>query len=171
MRRIVFALIATFSAFLLAVTAAPVATAQQDTTVTADRSPPHRRRCRCRRTTSVGSRRFEIRETGKFRVTGQGDHLPGQARSILKKSSRKAGRYRSSKRTGPTATGASAINFDGRIGTHFRLFLQKTDRNRATTFYIGKIVATDRPIATWAPPSAGPTARRRVSRRSRCRRR
>src|SRR5688500_9744594 len=38
MRRIVFALIATFSSFLLAGTVAPVATAQQDTTITPDRN-------------------------------------------------------------------------------------------------------------------------------------
>ena len=140
MRRIVFALIATFSAFLLAAAIAPVATAQQDTTITSDRAsastapvgrlPAHVVR---------GLKAFEIRQTGKFRVTGKAITYRGKP-VVLKKSNRKVGNYRFVKQDRTNREGRFAINFDGPIGTHFRLFLRKTDRNRATTFYLGKII-------------------------------
>ncbi len=59
---------------------------------------------------------------------------------VLKKSSRKAGPYRYVGKDRTNSEGQFAVDFDGRVGTHFKVFLKKTDRNRATAFYIGKIV-------------------------------
>lgn len=145
MRRIVFALVATFSSFLLAATvapAAPAATAQQDRTITdsTDRAgvatttegrlPPHIiRRLRA----------FEIRDTGRFRVAGKAITYRGKP-VVLKKSQRKVGGYRFVKQDRTDSEGRFSMSFDGPVGTHFRLFLRETPRNRATTFYLGRIV-------------------------------
>lgn len=140
MRRIVFALIATITAFLLAAAASPAATAQPDATISTDRTaattavegqlPPHVIR---------PLKAFEIRNTGRFRVTGKAITYKNKV-VLLKKSDRKVGGYRPYKRDRTSGDGRFRINFDGKIGTHFRLFLRETPRNRATTFHIGKIV-------------------------------
>jgi hypothetical protein len=143
MRRIVFALIASFSAFLLAATvapSAPAATAQRDTTISTERTaaetasagrlPPHVvRRLKA----------FEIRQTSKFRVTGKAITYRGKP-VVLKKSNRRVGGYRFVKQDRTDAEGRFAMNFDGRVGTHFRIFLRATERNRATNYYIGRII-------------------------------
>ncbi len=141
MRRIVFTLIATFSAFLLAATVAPVATAQQDITTTTDRTSADRTSERVLPFHDVRRlRAFEVGDRGKFRVVGKAITYRGKV-VVLKKSNRKVGGYRFYKqeRTGRDG-GRFSINFDGKFGTHFRLFLKRTNGYRATTFYLGKIV-------------------------------
>ena len=140
MRRIVFALIATFSAFLLAAAVAPAATAQQETTITTDRTSAS--------ITTEGAlpahdvrrlRAYEVRNTGKFRVAGKAVTYRGKP-VVLKKSNSKVGGYRFVKQDRTSPEGRFAMTFDGKVGTHFRIFLRATPRNRATTFYLGKIV-------------------------------
>jgi hypothetical protein len=140
MRRIVFALIATLSAFLLAAAVAPAATAQQETTVATDRTSAI--------TTREGAlpahdvrrlRAYEIRNTGKFRVVGKAVTYRRKP-VVLKKSNTKVGGYRFVKQDRTSPEGRFAMTFDGNIGTHFRIFLRATERNRATTYYLGKIV-------------------------------
>jgi hypothetical protein len=141
MRRIVFALIATFSALLLAATIAPAATAQQDFTVTTERTAADRTSERVLPFHDVRRlRAFEIGDRGKFRVVGKAITYRGK-QVILKKSNRKVGGYKFYKADRAARdTGRFSINFDGKFGTHFRLFLKRTPRYRATTFYLGKIV-------------------------------
>ncbi|MDZ5622749.1 hypothetical protein [Nocardioides bizhenqiangii] len=140
MRRMIFALIATFSAFLLAATVAPAATAQQDASITTDRTsvstatvgerPPHVVR---------GLKAYEIRNTGRFRVVGKAITYRGKP-VVLKKSNRKLTGYRFVKQDRTSPEGRFAMNFDGPVGTHFRIFLKATPRNSATNFYLGRIV-------------------------------
>ena len=140
MRRTIFALVAMFSSTLIAVSAAPAdARAAVDTrgdhgAVTAATIPGALPAHDVRRLKA-----FEIRQTGRFRVTGKAVTYRRKD-VILKKSSRKAGPYHYVDKDRTDAEGRFAINFDGRIGTHFKIFLKRTDHNRATAFYIGKIV-------------------------------
>ncbi len=139
MRRIAFALIATVSAFLLAATVAPAATAQDAAIVTdrtsAGTAPEGRLPAHVVRRLKA----FEIRDTGRFRVTGKAVTYRGKP-VVLKKSNRKVGGYRFVGQDRSSREGRFAMNFDGPVGTHFRIFLKATQRNRATTFYLGKIV-------------------------------
>lgn len=139
MRRTTLGLIALFSSALLAFGSAPAGAratvdARDTTGLAAVRGeaplPPHDvRRLKA----------FEIRDTGRFRVTGKAVTYRGKD-VILKKASRKAGPYRYAGKDRTDRNGRFAINFSGRIGTHFRVVLKRTPRNRATTYYIGRIV-------------------------------
>ena len=138
MRRTSLGLIALFSSALLAFTVAPVdARAALDTRGAIapaakgeDPLPAHEvRRLKA----------FEIRDTGRFRVTGKAVTYRGKD-VILKKSGREDGPYRYAAKDRTDGEGRFAINFGGPIGTHFRVFLKRTERNRATSYYIGSIV-------------------------------
>lgn len=143
MRRITIAQIASVGALLLAATLLPVAPgamAQADPGAAARAAvgagpdaeplPPHVIR---------RVKTFEIRDTGRFRTVGKVLTYRGKA-VVLKKSNRRVGGYRYLKEARSNRNGRFAINFDGPVGTHFRIFLKATPRNRATTRYLGRIV-------------------------------
>ena len=143
MRRIVFTLIATFSSFLLTVTVAPAATAQQDTTiitdgttagVTSERAalPLHDVRW---------ARRGETSREGIF--FSRGKVVTWKGRDVKLQSARsRTGRWTTVKRDRTTADeGIWSFKFDGKVGRHYRVLIPKANWARATKVYVGKIVA------------------------------
>lgn len=141
MPRIVFALIATFSAFLLAATIAPVATAQQDITVTSDRTAADRASERVLPLHDVRwARRGEKREGIFF---SKGKVVTWKGRIVRLQSARsRTGRWTTVKKDRTTASeGIWNFTFDGKTGRHYRVLIPKANWARATKVYVGKIVA------------------------------
>jgi hypothetical protein len=141
MRRIVFALIATFSAFLLAATVVPAATAQQDTTITADRAtadtasergalPFHDVRW---------ARRGETSREGIF--FSRGKVVTWKGRLVKLQTKRGDNAWHAIKKDRTTAAqGVWSFRFNGRIGNSYRVLIPECNWARATPVFIGKIV-------------------------------
>jgi len=141
MRRIVFALIATLSAFLLAATAAPVATAQQDITVTPDRTAANPTTERVLPLHDVRwARRGERREGIFF---SKGKVVTWKGKKVKLQSARnRNGRWTTVKSDKTTASeGVWDLSFNGKTGRHYRVLIPKANWARATKVYVGKIVA------------------------------
>ena len=142
MRRIVFALIATFSAFLLAATTAPAATARQDTTITSERTAADTTAERALPLHDVRwARRGETRREGIFWSRGKVVSWKGK-RVKLQSARNRAGRWTTVKTDTTTAAeGVWSFTFDGKTGRHYRVLIPKANWARATKVYVGKIVA------------------------------
>lgn len=141
MRRIVFTLIATFSAFLLAATVAPAATAQQDTTLATDRTVAGTATERGLPLHDVRWQRAgETARDGVFFSRGKVVTYKGRVVKLQRAATRH-GRYRTIKTDRTTASeGVWSVKFRGRIGTHWRILIPETNWARTTRVYIGRIV-------------------------------
>lgn len=137
MRRFIIALVATFSAFLLSVSAAPAnaddtgLTRDRVTTTTAERALPAH--------TIRRLRAGEVRNTGRFYVQGKVTTAKGRY-VYLQKANRKAGPYRTVKKDRTRRSdGFFRMTFDGPVGSHWRILVKGTNWARATKVYIGRI--------------------------------
>lgn len=146
MRRMIFALIAMFSAFLLAASVASAATGQQqDTTITADQTTA--------RTTSERAlpyhdvrwnRRGETSREGIFWSRGKVVTWKGRTVKLQTKRGRQAWHTIKKDRT-TRSEGVWDFRFNGQIGNSYRVLIPKANWARATPVFVGKICREGQP--------------------------
>jgi hypothetical protein len=139
MRRTALALIATFSALLLAFTVVPAHSQEAGL----DRGGRDTKAAESQRALPLHTiRRFgagEIRNTGRFFVKGKAVTYKGRVLKLQKAATR-YGRYHTVKSQRTRASdGFFRMTFDGPAGSHWRVLIPATNWARTTRAYIGRI--------------------------------
>ena len=139
MRRIALALIATFSALLLAATVVPAHSHESGIDVKGRDSVATERQRALPLHTIKRFNAGEIRNSGRFFVKGKATTYKGRVLKLQKANSRN-GRYRTVKSERTRARdGFFRITFDGPVGSHWRVLIPRTNWARTTRAYIGRI--------------------------------